>query len=47
MLDLLAEKLARYGLPYWLAFLCMIPVGLLVAVLMIFFVDWGLAVGMQ
>jgi hypothetical protein len=46
-MDLLAEKLTRYGLPYWVAFLCVIPLGLLVAVLMIFFVDWSLAVGMQ
>lgn len=44
-IDLLAEKLARRGLPYWLAFLCMI--GLLVTVLLIFLIDWGLSAAMR
>ena len=45
-MDLLAEQLARRGLPYWLAVVCMTPIGLLVVVLMIFFIDWSLAVGL-
>lgn len=46
-MDVLAEKLVRRGFPYWLAFMCMIPVGLVIAVLMIFFIDWGLSVGIR
>lgn len=46
-IDLLAEKLARRGMPYWLGFLCLTPIGLVVAILMIFFIDWSLSVGMR
>jgi hypothetical protein len=45
-MDHLAEMLASRGWPYWLAFLCVSPIGIIVLVLMVFFVDWSLSVGM-
>jgi hypothetical protein len=44
--DRLAEKLAGRGWPYWLAFLCMSPIGIIVIVVMVFLIDWSFSVAM-
>jgi hypothetical protein len=42
LIDRLAEMLAQRGWPYWGAFVCMAPLGIPVAIVMVLLIDWSL-----